>query len=1147
MYECLDTENFRAREFALAWRLFTKAAKGSTSDIVNLDVSIEYGFDFLSFSLSESIHSCTFTMTKKDLPARAANIQRAVASTTTCTPATVESLRSFLLPTEKPVAQSKKQPANLPAPKLKASSIRTGGTAGARARKQPAVGILEVSDEADIQAQAQAHDRIALATEVVNVTLRALSEAIKNPPVQKKRTSLRRTSSNASFNNAQESRTQTPLQSLPVNRLTTTPGEKGHLRRSSSTISVEGRLKGLRAQAECSRIAFATLRSVQNQKDSPIIPYLQLESGMSALIGRLITLGFDEIALKELRILKKRLEVSIGSSVSQNGSKTTLHPARQDAIEPKSEPLVDILKFSNSNVEGPLLALVITTQLQTIKILALKQEPSMIHGALQHLRLKVMHSPANMIQRQIHPDSPGSRDKAIHQLESLAQSLIALCPRHSSAEDCRLSKSSNTLPPHVAFELQLLAFQVRLVWWKISGHRIDLTVEIIEPFNQCLATFRRRSEMDEQERYEVAVGAFKIMADYCHTVPRFREEMLLAVYKNLADVAYESSQYAEASQWVKKARKCAKESEVSQILVCNLDCKLANLLIRGMDSRSSDGLKESLQAAASSLAGKLLGEPVELDELLIIVASLRRSAFSLIQRQHKTDATESPSRVVDTCSQIVLLCVKFLIRYIGNDSSRQENDKNIARYEQRRGLAARISYPMIDSVAAMASLSARAVADEWATLDRGLQDCLALALINRDAFVEDKNASGVAKRAVSPFVSISNAYWYRYQYLKQVKTDPTRLRDCLRTSIDILKNGSACDRLAGSLPTKLEKYAQLSESVRDYQKATETYEEAIHAHIADGLLAMAADAAATRSMPIALECSIELALLSQSLINYTRVALKAANQGCSVRVFVDEGRLRDSERGVLLEQQLIALSYLIQDQGVTATTSQNFTSLAQNLLGIFTKEVYPVRRFRVIVRLLAVSIANPDVLDDASRAQALQELPAISGKPHMDTNLLQFLPHLTACREVLVSLTNGTLDVEKTESAMANWSKMLHDHPDWNALQTQVYDVSDWLLQLELLADYLEMQGLGLTRISVLHILVLVHEASPSKQGSSLVSKLSELSLQYSRVGYSGAAGVVLLKAEKYLTTPNVPVETALRYHLAQAEVAHFNRNFQKS
>lgn len=1086
-------------------------------------------------------------MTRKELPARAANLQRAVASTTSCTSATVESLRSFLIPREDAVTQTNKPAAKASAPKTKGSSVRPTGSAGLRARKQPVIDVLEISGEVDAQVQTQ--DRTTLATEVVNATLKALSEALRKPPSQKRREPLRRTSSNASFSNGVESRSQTPLQPVSVNRIANIPREKGHLRRSSSTIFNDGRLVCIRAQAECSRIAFAYLRSIQGRNASPPMPHLQLESGMSALIGRLITLGFDDLAIKELCILKRRLEAPTGSTGQQKPTKHMFPSAREDGVGPKTETLVELLKFSTIKAQGPLLALVITTQMQALKMLALKREASLTEAALQHLRLEVMHSPANLIQQQIMSKSPDSRDKAAHQLETLAQSLITLCPSPSATEDYKLSKSSNNLAPHIAFEYQFLAFRIRSVWWKISGHQTNIATEMINPFARCMATFHRRSKMDGQEKYKLGLSAFEIIAGISQTTTGFKEEMLLGVYQVLADMAQESSQYVEASRWVKKSRNSARGCGVSRTQLCILDCRLASLMIRGLGAGSSEHLLESLQAASSSLAGDLQGESAELDVLLTIIANLRKTTFSVIQdahKQHNTDKVHTPS-IVDTCSEIVLLCVKFLLRYLGNGPSQKEDEKTTARREQRRGSAAHVAYPVIDSIVAVASLSVRDTVSRWSTLEKGLRDCWRLALILEGPHFGEKKASEEAKQQSSHHsVSISNAYWYRYLHLKQVSADIGSLLDCLRMSIDIIRNGSPFERTAGCLSKKLEKYAQLCENVRDYKKAIEIYREVIHTHIDDELLSTAAEAANTRSMPNALEDNGALAPLLQSLVAYPKAALKANEQVCSVDAFYDDSKLCDGERGVLLEQQLISLLYIFQDQGSAPAISQVLTALAQTILGLYTEKVYPVRRFRVIVRLLAVLSVNPHALDDANREQMLREPPAVLAEPHQDVHLLRYLPHLTECRDVLISLNNGTLEVEKVEALMASWARLLHEHPAWSFLKLQVYDISDWLSQLEHLADYLEMKGLELTRVSVLHVLVTVHEASASMQCLNLVSKLTELGLQYSRVGYSGAAGVVLLKAERYLATSNVPAKLSLRFHLVQAEVAHTNGGLKR-
>lgn len=1087
-------------------------------------------------------------MTKKELPARADNIQRSVASTTACTPATVESLRSFLIPRECTIAQSKKPADKQPAPKAKANSVRPTGKAGARAKKQPVVDILELSGEADVGVKIQ--DRAVLATEVVNSTLRALSEAIKNPPARRRGAALQRTSSNASYNNGVNSRSQTPLQPLSVNRLASTPGEKGHLRRSSSALSINGRLVGLQAQAECCRVAFAGLRLIQGQEGSPPIPHLQLESGMSALIGRLITLGFEDLAAKELRILKRRLEIALGDSVHHKATTPIVPPSKNNAAEPKTDTLVDLLRFSRLKAEGPLLDLMVTTQLQTIKILVLKRDSSMIEAALQHLRLEIAHSPANMIQQQIKSDLPKSRDKAAHQLESLAQSLIAMCPCSFSVEDCKSSKSSKCLAPHAAFELQTLALQIRTVWWRISGHRIDLSRELINPFHQYLSDFNCRSMMDKRQKYEVAMSAFDYIAGFSRQSAGFHEAMLLKVFQVFADLAQESSQYIEASRWIETSKSSARECGLSQIRICILDCRLANNLIRASCSESRDHLLENLQVAARSLAGNLQGESSELDELLITIASLRRSAYSVVQgahRQPKDDRTQLSSVHVEMCSDIILLCVKFLLRYLGMGSNKKEDGKTIAQREHRLGLAAQAARPVIESIAAIASLSARATLDDWSKLDKGLRNCLALTMILKSAESDEKEPLADAKRGhSSPFASISNAYWYRYSHLKQSGADVKSLRGCLQLSIDSLKNASPCEKTLGRLSSKLEKYAQLCESLRDYGKATETYQEAIGCHVVDGLLTKAAETAVTRSMPNALEENGELGPLLRSLVAYPRAAIKASAQGCLLNMFYDDDKLCDRERGVLLEQQLIVLSNLLQDQGSSTTTSMALKAVSRTLLELYTEEAYPVRRFRVLVRLLAVLSANSGVLDDAQQEQVLRKPPDVSRKPHQDIGLLDYLPHLIACRNILVGLSQDTLSVERIEAVMADWSRLLQDHPDWIALQLQVYNIPDWLSLLELLADYLEMKGLELTRVSVLHVIVTIQEASLSVQCSSLVSGLSELGLQYSRLGYSGAAGFVLSKAEKYLSVSDVPARIALRYQMAQAEVAHANGNLKR-
>lgn len=1021
----------------------------------------------------------------------------------------------------------------------------------ARAGKRPAVTILEVPGEQSDQIQSQ--DKLVLATEVVNATLKSLTDAIKDPPARKvtqaKRKPLARSLSSSSFSNGLESRSQTPLQSLCVNRLANSPGKHNRSRRSSSTASMKQTMDGLRAQAECARVAFATLRSLQCQKESSTAsPYLQLESGMSALIAKMLALGFDDIALRELRILKRRLEISKAASSDQGTAASAGLWKEEEKSDPKTETLAEMLRFRNTNARGQLLSLIVTTQLQVLKILRLRRDASATETAFQHLQFRVPHSPANLIQRQLESNVPGSEEKVAQQLESLAQALIALCPTISLEDDYKSLAPGSNVSPDITFQIQLLAFQVRSTWWKISGHQSDIAKEIVEPFCRCLAIFSGRSKLTKVEKYEIAKSALEVIKECVQRVKGFREEILFKTYQMLAESAQESSQYSQAVRWVRTARECASESALSRTQLCDTNCRLASLELRSLDSEPSDKLIAVLRDAARSLEGDLQGECADLDELLLAVASLRRSAFSFVQDSHKSSkakAIRAHSALVNECSNIVLLCARFLVRYVGSGNIRGGHEKTTVRRDQRRRLAARFATPTIESVVAMARLSADSEAGIWKSLDIGLQDCSRLASSIADSNANEVRATGEDTRASSFFISISNAYWYRYLCMKRGATDAKSCKECLLVSIEFIRDRPLCEKLAGSLPLKLEKLGQLCEDMRDYKKAVDSYEEALHIELDSGLLRVAMEAAAIQSIPYVLELDSELLPLSRKLSAYPRAALKAIHQGSRQQSFYEADGLSASERGVLLEQQLVSLLTTLNVQGPLSTTYDALNDISTSLLSTYNQNKFPVRRLRVVVRLLRLLLTAPGALRNSLVDKLLEEPTEAATGAHFDMGLLRFLPHLTTCRCLLITLRRRVPNFGDLESVITSWSKLVQAIVDWDSLQTQVYDIADWLVQLEMLGEYLEMQGLDLYRVSALNIAVVIHQAALSVPCSALVSKLSELGLQHVRLGYNGLAGSILHKAQRYLEASDFFGKVKLRWHLSYAEYALANGNLK--
>ena len=1089
-------------------------------------------------------------MTRQELPARATNIQRAVASPTACTSATVESLRSYLAPALNPLPQQKKSSSKTPQPKAKGSSARPVKVPAARASKRPAVTVLAVAGEQPDQIQSQ--DKLILATEVVNATLKSLTNAIKDPPntklTQANRKVLARSSSNSSFSNGLECRSQTLLQPLCINRLANSPGKSNRSRRSSSTATVKQTMDGLRAQAECARVAFATLRTLQCQKDSlTALPCLQLESGMSALIGKMLALGFDDIALRELRILKRRLETPKAESSNHDTAGAAGLWKEEEKTDTRTETLAEMLRFRKTNAKGQLLTLIITAQLQMLKILALRKDAHSTEAALQLLQFSVPSSPVNLIRQQFESDVPESQAKVARQLESLTQALIALCPLVHTAEDEKSLVSANFLSPETALHIQVLAFRVRSTWWEILDHHGDIAQEIVDPFCRCLTNYNRRSKFTKATKYDTAKGAVEVIKECVQNVKGFQESILFSTFQALAESAQESSQYSQAIHWVTKARECAPESALSRTQLCTLSCRLASLELRSMDPNPSEKLITLLKDTARSLEGDLQGQSAELDELLLVVASLRRSAFSVFQDSHRSSKAKDSriqTSLVLECSNIVLLCARFLVRYVGSGNGPGGHEKTIVRRVQRMRLAARFATPIIESVVATARLSADSEAENWKPLDIGLQDCFRLASSMADPDTNDHQAFGEASH-VSPFVSISNAYWYRYLCLKRAAVDAKSCRECIQRSIDLIRDRPLCEKVAGSLPSKLEKFGQLCEDMRDYKKAAGSYEEALQIELDSGLLRRAMEAAATQSTPFVLELDSELLPLSRKLSAYPRVALKAIDQGSQQQPFYDAIGLSASERGVLLEQQLVFLLSTLDVQVPTPTAYGALNDAGTLLLSTYEQENFPVRRLRVIVRLLRSLLTAPGALGDVLKDQLLEDPKETAASAHFDTGLLGFLPHLDQCRRLLITMRQKKPYVENLESVIKSWSKLVHEVIDWGSLQTQVYDIAEWLIQLEMFGEYLDMQGLELYRVSVLNVAVVVHEAALSVQRSALVSKLSQLGLQLVRLGYSGLAGSILHKAQRYLETSEVSAKVKLNWHLSYAEYALVTGNLK--
>ncbi|KAL8851580.1 MAG: hypothetical protein Q9221_003512 [Calogaya cf. arnoldii] len=960
-------------------------------------------------------------MTVKEVQAEVAHIKQTIASSTSCTTNTVSQLSSLLFP------------------ETKSATPKTGGVALKSRTGQPIKGGRpRAKKQPDTEAPRRTttllddQDRERLATEVINITLKALSEAVKSqslakPPIKAK---------NAPFPTTPPSKAcssqgpKSPLQPLCVNRVLLGKGQNKGLRHSKSIDNTKA-ASSMCAQAECATLAFSVLRTYQARKQPEKTPQpLRIELAMSTLISKLIALELFDPAVRELRHLRSSLLVALG--VVQIAESTALEKA---GSKPKT---TDLLIFPTTNLlKGPLLAMVVTFQLQVMRLIAARHDASLSEASVEHLATKVPYSPANLIQAQLDSADPSMRVQVANQLETLSQMVASMSPSQPRSEVH--SGSSRPMSPLAALQLQLLSLELRCQWWKVAGHRGDAARDLLDPFNR---------EEETQTTIETAVRL---------------------------------------------------------------------------------------------LEGDLHGSSEELDSLLLAVIKLRKAAGTHINKsQLRPGNNETPpsSQLIRCFSSVCSSSVVFLNRYVGAKPTKS-NEKVVRRYHQRLEQASTIARTFIDSVVSIARLSKGDEPDQWARTEAGLQGCLRLAatIPSDQTSAMNPNSNNATS---STFVSVSNAYWLRYVYLKQSSHDAKETGKALKASIDAVENRPLHERSAAQLQIRLEHYASAMETSREYQKAAETNKKALWMHIEMGDLDRAASAAGKQSLTTIFARESDLASLGRSLVAYPRVAIKIKSDVPIDLGFFDDEQMTSASRGIALEQQLASLISQARVRSWETQMISVMQAIATKLLALYNLHTFPIRRLRVTAALLWLQLSYPGVLSSSlvkisDEDRIMLASDEIQG---YDSDLQFTAPHLKASINAASAIQNKcTVSMQQQlESAFETWNYQVAQCTDTRALEAVIGDTCVWLVQLELLANYLDAYGLGILRSTNLEILFRVREKVLPSNFPALVLNLTQYGLQHLRLGHIGKAGVAFHRAHRYINEAEVIGKVGTFYYVGYSE-----------
>ncbi|KAK4123665.1 hypothetical protein N657DRAFT_596310 [Parathielavia appendiculata] len=1034
------------------------------------------------------------------LLAQADAARSAVSSVATCTPATSALLKSLLLPKDDTlvVDQGKAR-----------ATTKTANSARSRANtlsRAPTKRVKQAT--AATESGLSIREKAALATHVVNATLKALGEAAKPSPAAVPRATQEDDLVKTAAKNAlrrSSSAPMTPLQPRSLNRQSTSPVITRHARSPSKSSKNN---TNLLATVECARVALAALRQLP-PTGKITLPDLQLESGMSALIGKLISLNLHEQAIKELRILKKRLGGSSGSDTKKTANAANPEPKNTAQL------FSELLGFGAIKASGQRLVLVITTQTQILRLLAATKKPSAIEAALPHLLMDQPSSPINLILTAAKEDD-ADVGKIARQMETVTQCLLLLAPSVSTKDDGSAQESRLSISPASALELQALAFEARLHWWRLAKHKGDAEKDIMVPLSRCLSAYIRRTSESPKSRYAVCSEVFnrihQQLQNYGFQPLKGSKLPLAGICQTLVALARDAQQIPDAIMWTTKLREVMDPKDESIAKSCSLAAQLLSLHLKYPAKYLTDD--HLLKEVVAGIQGPLRGDTAELDELLINVCAVRKAAMQFLLGLAKGSDYTSRSllSIKELLETFILQCPRFCLRWLGKPPGPKGGTKDFLRYDQRRQLMSQYLHHTLDS----AFMTIKTCLDQsrlpWNLMDAVLSDCSTLL---------EYTGTSTSDASASYHVKISHFYYLQYSCLRQQSTDPkdsAPLR-ALRRSVECVKHRTSTEKEKAQLTLKLERMAELCRTLGRGEEALSALQSVRTSLVEDGVLATVARSLDTDSPAVVWAQNQKAAGLSRTLVSISKME----------HVWMDwTVNLDEAERAAALEHQFrfILLQQCSKEAFITLEHA-----IVDTLLRIYIPTRYPVRRLRVLLALLCAALGDlgraPELLSVAKDAAQLEG----SGDLGEDSGLAGFVPHMKALYQSLAAAVDAYRDIGALDRSISTWRSIITTCRDRETLEKAVDDIPGLIEHLQSVADFLRMKGRDTILATVLELVTDIAQVAEVANAEDVVHHSSCLALQYTNLGKSSRAEEVFLKAKEHIGA-QMRSEAIVYFHL---------------
>ncbi|WYZ40195.1 hypothetical protein EsH8_IV_000536 [Colletotrichum jinshuiense] len=858
------------------------------------------------------------------------------------------------------------------------------------------------------------------------------------------------------------------------------------------------------------------------------LPELQLESGLSSFVGKLVALGLQEHALKELAVLKRRLDaLGTPTKVKPKGSK-------QAAADTKVKGLAELLDFGDAKFSGSTLGLVIATQTHVLRLISSTKKPAVIEAALPFLVSACSTSPMNLLLQSA-KDSAQAKTKAARQLDLLSQLLLSLAPSPSSKDDAVATDSRLSCSPATALELQTLGLEARLHWWPMAGHKADVDKDIILPLSRCITCFIRRVQTDSAGAYRRSAEAFnriKTMVESQSLEPSLSSKSpITVVHQALGTVAQTARLYKESAEWISKIKETLDTKTDSAAKCCAISAQLVAVYAK-QTPLPQEPLFVLLKEVTDALQGSVTGDIMEVEELMVNLSAARRSAVGVLASK-STGATDQSQDLLELFNNLVLQFPRFAIRWLGKQPARDAAPKEHVRHESRKQILLTSVSQILDSALMVAKSHIDNNKMTWGSLDSLLQECLMLL----DS-MGDFNAAVVrADASNSHHVKLSHLYfmffnWYR-RNTQSKPGDKTLLR-ALRRSVDCVKDRSSEEKERAQTTAKLEHFADLCKQAGRINDARDALKLICTNMVEDGVLSAVAASLSGKSPAVAWGASIKAETLSRTL-----GAMVKLDQSWNDWTFF----LADVERAAVLER---IIQLILSDSSSDSKPSDIKDPVTEALLRIYSSDRFPIRRLRTLFQLLTMAIGDRDQFQSL-REQTEAALRVCRDQDlGEDVDLACYVSDLDAGLSSTLALVASeaewrTADFEKSISV---WRSIVNDCQTKDDILSKINDAEGLLRQLNAIAEYARLRGEDEFLLSILTLSVDVSSKLSDSSTDLLVQAHSNLADQYTHLGYSEKAEEILNKTKQFAESAGSGSDLAavnLQISLTEYQLANQN------